>query len=62
MELEGPLFGDMGRCALELDEPIDAMEGVEAEAEADVMDMGRRDSGDPGRYSAGTSSTSIESR
>ena len=47
-EVDGPLFGDMGRCAFELPEPIDAMEGVEAEAEVDEMDMGRRDSGDVG--------------
>ena len=40
-------------------------DGVEAEVEADCMDMGREDRRDPGEelegYSAGISSTSIES-
>ena len=58
------LCGDTGRCALELLEPMEVREGVDADVEAEIMDVGR-DRRDPGEnpvgLSTGMSSTSIES-
>lgn len=59
------LCGETGNWVLDALDPIEARDGVEAEVEADCIDMGREDMRDPGEetvgYSTGRSSTSIES-
>lgn len=55
----------MGSCELEALEPIEARDGVDADVEADMTDIGREGKRDPGEEielrSTGRSSTSIES-